>query len=281
MLHQAGFTNVVATLGTALTTDHLPMLKKGDPRVIVAYDGDNAGKAAALKAARMLAAGNFEGGVVLFEGGKDPADLVKEGKQDYLNQLFKHPKKFTEFVIQTLADQFDINVPEQRQKAAREVGQFIKTLDPILREEYEGFASITLKSTRNLFKSEKALPSSNAKTADQDTEEMSIFKTLLLYPKLVDYILDVGDETIFEYHRDIFLLIMQEKFEDKRIVELNLDERIKPYSEEEVLRGINNLLVKNLEKKLAFVKQDGTMGFKEKSHAIRAIQDKIKTLKRS
>lgn len=280
MLHQAGFTNVVATLGTALTTDHLPMLKKGDPRVIVAYDGDNAGKAAALKAARMLAAGNFEGGVVLFEGGKDPADLVKEGKQDYLNQLFKHPKKFTEFVIQTLADQFDINVPEQRQKAAREVGQFIKTLDPILREEYEGFASITLKSTRNLFKSEKALPSSNAKTADQDTEEMSIFKTLLLYPKLVDYILDVGDETIFEYHRDIFLLIMQEKFEDKRIVELNLDERIKPYSEEEVLRGINNLLVKNLEKKLAFVKQDGTMGFKEKSHAIRAIQDKIKTLKR-
>lgn len=281
MLHQAGFTNVVATLGTALTSDHLPLLKKGEPKVIVAYDGDKAGKAAALKAARMLAAANFEGGVVLFEEGKDPADLVKEGQQEYLGKLFRQPKKFTEFVIQTLAEQFDINIPEQRQKAAREVGQFINTLDPILREEYEGFASATLKSTRNLFKSEKNLPGNRAaQRTDQDTEELSIFKTLLLYPKLVDYILDVGDETIFEYHRDIFMLIVREELEDKRIVELNLNEGIKPYSEEEVLRGINNLLIKNLEKKLAIVRQDGTMDFRRKSHTIRAVQDKIKRLKK-
>ncbi len=280
MLHQAGFTNVVATLGTALTADHLPLLKKGDPKVIVAYDGDKAGKAAALKAAKMLAASNFEGGVVLFEEGKDPADLVKEGKQDYLNQLFKHPKKFTEFVIQTIADGFDINVPEQRRNAAREIGQFIRGLDPILREEYENFASITLKSTRNLFKSEKSLPTSAAKNPDQDTAEMSILKSLLLYPKLVDYILDVGDETIFEYHRDIFTVIMREELEDKRVIELNLDERIKPYSEEEVLRGINNLLIRNLEKQLAFVKQDSSTDFRQKSHTIRSIQDKIKRLKR-
>lgn len=280
MLHQAGFSNVVATLGTALTSDHLPLLKKGDPKVIVAYDGDNAGKAAALKAAKMLAASNFEGGVVLFEEGKDPADLVKEGKQDYLNQLFKHPKKFSEFVIQTLAEHFDINVPEQRQKAAREIGQFIRTLDPILREEYEGFASITLKSTRNLFKSEKNLPGNSVKAAAHDTGEMSILKSLLQYPKLVDYILDVGDETIFEYHRDIFMLIMQEQLEDKRIIELNLDERIKPFNETDLLQGINKLLVKNLEKKLAFVKGDSSMDFRQKSHTMRAIQDKIKQLKR-
>lgn len=279
MLHQAGFTNVVATLGTALTGDHLPLLKKGEPRVIVAYDGDNAGKAAALKAAKMLAVGNFEGGVVLFEEGKDPADLVKEGKQDYLNALFKHPKKFTEFVIQTIADGFDINIPEQRQKAAREIGQFIKGLDPIIREEYEGFASITLKSTRNLFKSAKNMPASSSKSADQDTAEMSILKTLLIYPKLVDYILDVGDEGIFEYHRDIFIAIMKEAFDDKRITELNLDERIKPFSEEEVIGGINKLLIKNLEKQLAFVKNDATMDFRQKSHTMRSIQDKIKKLK--
>lgn len=280
MLHQAGFTNVVATLGTALTSDHLPLLKKGEPKVIVAYDGDNAGKAAALKAAKMLAVGNFEGGVVLFEEGKDPADLVKEGKQEYLNALFKHPKKFTEFVIQTIADSFDINIPEQRQKAAWEVGQFIKGLDPIIREEYEGFASITLKSTRNLFKSAKNMPASSSRSADQDTAEMSILKTLLIYPKLVDYILDVGDESIFEYHRDIFIAIMKEAFDDKRITELNLDERIKPFSEEEVIGGINKLLIKNLEKKLAFVKNDASMDFRQKSHTIRSFQDKIKKLKR-
>ncbi|MDP1785199.1 MAG: DNA primase, partial [Sulfuricurvum sp.] len=79
MLHQAGFTQSVATLGTALTAEHLPLLRKGEPRVLVAYDGDKAGRAAALKASKLLSMGGFEGGVILFEGGKDPADMIKEG----------------------------------------------------------------------------------------------------------------------------------------------------------------------------------------------------------
>jgi len=78
MLHQAGFTTAVATLGTALTASHLPTLKKGEPKVILAYDGDKAGQAAALKAAKLLSANSFEGSVVLFPEGKDPADMVKE-----------------------------------------------------------------------------------------------------------------------------------------------------------------------------------------------------------
>ena len=53
MLHQAGFTNAVATLGTALTPEHLPLLRKGEPKVIMAYDGDKAGRAAALKASKL------------------------------------------------------------------------------------------------------------------------------------------------------------------------------------------------------------------------------------
>jgi DNA primase len=79
MLHQAGFTNAVATLGTALTVEHLPLLRKGEPKVIMAYDGDKAGRAAALKASRLLSAGGFSGGVVIFLDGMDPADMVKNG----------------------------------------------------------------------------------------------------------------------------------------------------------------------------------------------------------
>ncbi|MEJ2501471.1 MAG: DNA primase, partial [Campylobacterales bacterium] len=75
MLHQAGFTQAVATLGTALTSEHLPLLRKGEPRIIMAYDGDAAGRNAALKASKLLSASGFDGGVVLFEGGLDPADM--------------------------------------------------------------------------------------------------------------------------------------------------------------------------------------------------------------
>ena len=62
MFHQAGFTEAVASMGTALTTEHLPLLRKGDPKIILAYDGDKAGQAAALKAAQMLSHGGFDGG---------------------------------------------------------------------------------------------------------------------------------------------------------------------------------------------------------------------------
>ncbi len=76
MLHQAGFDYAVATLGTALTKEHLPLLRKGEPKVILSYDGDKAGINAAFKAAKILSEASIEGGVVIFENGADPADMV-------------------------------------------------------------------------------------------------------------------------------------------------------------------------------------------------------------
>ena len=69
-----------ATLGTALTTEHLPLLRRGEPKVILAYDGDKAGLAAAFKASVMLSQSEFEGGVIIFADGMDPADMVHNGK---------------------------------------------------------------------------------------------------------------------------------------------------------------------------------------------------------
>lgn len=62
LLHQAGFKNATATLGTALTPSHLPLLKKGDPEILLSYDGDKAGRNAAYKASLMLAKEQRRGG---------------------------------------------------------------------------------------------------------------------------------------------------------------------------------------------------------------------------
>jgi DNA primase len=84
-LHQAGIANVVATCGTAVGVEHLRMIARYAPRVVLAFDGDAAGvKAAerAWEAARELAAG--DGGITLdlrvlvLEEGRDPADLVND-----------------------------------------------------------------------------------------------------------------------------------------------------------------------------------------------------------
>lgn len=277
MLHQAGFDNTVATLGTALTSEHLPLLKKGEPKIILAYDGDNAGKNAALKAAKMLSMASFDGGVVLFEESKDPADFVKEGKIDYLNALFKHPKKFIEFVIETIALEYDLNIPEQKQGAKNEINSFLKNLSPILQEEYISFASGVLKSKESFFKIKKTYPSKET-AQSYDVAEMSMLKTLILNPYLVEYLLDVCDENIFEHHRDIFIDIIQNRAESKKLLELELNEKILPLTEDELKEKIKKLQILNLQKKLNLIKNDQTMDFKKKSFEIRKTQDMIKNL---
>ena len=108
MLHQAGFSNAVATLGTALTIEHLPLLKKGEPKVVLAYDGDNAGIAAALKASILLSQHNIFGGVVIFDNGLDPADMVKNNQINELEKLFANPTPFSNFVIAQIAQKSNL-----------------------------------------------------------------------------------------------------------------------------------------------------------------------------
>jgi len=134
MLHQAGFTNAVATLGTALTVEHLPLLRKGEPKVVMAYDGDKAGRNAALKASRLLSAGGFSGGVVIFEEGLDPADMVKNGAVEELASMFRNTKPFIEFVLDEVLSLYDLRDPKAKEVCMNEGLAYLKTLSPLLQE---------------------------------------------------------------------------------------------------------------------------------------------------
>ena len=87
-LYAVGIKNVVATLGTALTTDHAKLLKRLTKNVIVLFDGDRAGQAAAEKSLPiLLSEGLHPRGLVLPEG-MDPDEFVrKQGKEDLLGRL--------------------------------------------------------------------------------------------------------------------------------------------------------------------------------------------------
>ncbi len=76
MSHQAGITNTVAVSGTALTPQHLSMLKRLAPAVILAFDSDKAGFAAAMKSAEAALGMGIEVKVAEIISGKDPADLI-------------------------------------------------------------------------------------------------------------------------------------------------------------------------------------------------------------
>jgi DNA primase len=81
-LHQAGIEDVVATLGTALSEHHARELARKVPRVVVCYDGDDAGRKAAVGALRTLLAANLDVSVVLLPDGQDPDDIVRRRGRD-------------------------------------------------------------------------------------------------------------------------------------------------------------------------------------------------------
>jgi len=78
--HQAGFHNVVATLGTSLTPDHVRTLKRLAPSVVLSFDGDSAGLKAAFRASQIFAEEDVEVRVMDLPQGEDPDSLLKANK---------------------------------------------------------------------------------------------------------------------------------------------------------------------------------------------------------
>jgi len=156
MFHQAGFKESVATLGTALTNEHIPLLKKGEPQVILAYDGDKAGVEAGFRASQMLSSSGFDGGIVLFKDGLDPADMIATGKADEVAKILRKPKKFISFVIEKIAQKYDINNPIEKEKAFNDINRFLHTLSPIVRESYLPQVASMLSISSNIIANQTA-----------------------------------------------------------------------------------------------------------------------------
>ncbi|MEM9702037.1 MAG: DNA primase, partial [Planctomycetota bacterium] len=82
-MHKAGYQNVVATLGTALTKDHVAVLRRFTNRIVLVLDGDRAGQDAAEKALQKLLAESVDLRVLTLPAGTDPADFVSERPEDF------------------------------------------------------------------------------------------------------------------------------------------------------------------------------------------------------
>ncbi|WP_457596127.1 DNA primase [Hydrogenimonas sp.] len=293
MLHQAGFTTAVATLGTALTPDHLPLLRKGDPKVIVAYDGDKAGVAAAMKAATLLSNHNFEGGVVLFGGGMDPADMIKAGKIEAVEALFNEPIPFPRFVIDQIVGEHDLSSPHEKERAFLAVKKFLGALSPFVVEKYAPYAALLLQvnPARLAPSLQAAAPTPYARApqppAQQtpaaltltDVAEAAIIKTLLQTPSLVDMVLDTMDGSMFGHHKEAFEALVAGREHDA-LLRIEMDESIKPFSEEELKRQLIYFLRLYYQRALDNIKKNDRLPLQKKMFLMRRYRDYIERLKR-
>ncbi|HQS66997.1 MAG TPA: DNA primase [Sulfuricurvum sp.] len=285
MLHQAGFTQSVATLGTALTAEHLPLLRKGEPRVLVAYDGDKPGRAAALKASKLLSMGGFEGGVILFEGGKDPADMIKEGLVTQLNALLHHPVAFIEFVISEICSGYDLRDPRVKENALNECLGYIKTLSPLMQEEYRPFIASQIGISPSLIRLAHTSSTKTALQAPQlshhDMWELSLIKTILERPQITDGLLDYLDASLLQYHPNEFAAAIGKNSDDPQLMAITMDDRIHSFDGDEGLRAeLMTFLSAHYNRELKKLASENSLSFDQKSYAIRQIREKIARLKR-
>lgn len=122
-MHQAGFTNAVASLGTALTSGHASLMGRYTKEVLLTYDSDEAGQKAALRGIPILRAAGIRPRVVNLTPYKDPDEFIKsEGKEAFEKRLDKAMNYFL-FEVKVLEKQYNLADPEGKTQFYREIAR--------------------------------------------------------------------------------------------------------------------------------------------------------------
>lgn len=111
MLHQYGFSNAVATLGTALTPNHLRKLKGYTKEVYTLFDSDAAGNAAALRSVPMFIDEEMHARIVLIPAGLDPDDLLQKQGAAQMAQHIQKAMPIMDFFLDSMRTKFNIETP--------------------------------------------------------------------------------------------------------------------------------------------------------------------------
>jgi len=278
MFHQAGFTEAVASMGTALTPEHLPLLRKGDPKIILAYDGDKAGVAAALKAAQMLSAAGFDGGVVLFPDGQDPADLIAKGESEAVAKLLREAKPLIPFVLEKTIYAYDLNDPRAKEAAFGAAKQFLGTLSQIIKDAYIPMAATLLGVAPALFGKQTDLTrvkESFTRQRDDTSIPLSIIKTLLEKPNLIDSVLNVITVDMFGEYSALFRLLLNEEYDNPALVGLSISEDAQVMSEEALFNDLRKFLIRFYKQKLKVIPRDTSLPSDKKVYLIRKLRTDI------
>lgn len=136
-LHQAGFTNAVATLGTAVTSEHARIIARFTKNVLLAYDSDSAGKRATDKAIEALTELGINVRVIELGDAKDPDDFIKKQGAGAFGLKLKGSSGRIDYAIGEILKKYNLSLPDDLQSATDELINYIAALgDKPSREIY-------------------------------------------------------------------------------------------------------------------------------------------------
>lgn len=132
-LHQAGFTNAVASLGTAFTSQHAVLLKRYTDQVVLTYDSDGAGVRAALRAIPILKEVGMSVKVLDMKPYKDPDEFIKNLGQDEFQKRIDRAVNSFMFEISVIRSEYNMQDPESKtgfyNAVARKLLEFSEKLE--------------------------------------------------------------------------------------------------------------------------------------------------------
>jgi DNA primase len=134
---QAGLTNVVASLGTALTLPQLGLIERFAGRVVINYDGDAAGRQAAQRAVTLCFEKGLPSRVLVLPDGLDPDGAMKALGPDRYRELLARAVPGFRYFVGGLTRGKDMGVPEEKARVVKQVLEEIARVpDPVMRGDY-------------------------------------------------------------------------------------------------------------------------------------------------
>ena len=163
-LHQAGFDNAVASMGTALTPEQIRLLSRFTKELVLCYDNDNAGKVATERALQLLNGSEFSVKVLQLPRRRtEDGELVKQDADDFIKnqgpaafeRLLGGSENGVEFRMAQVAGKYDLDSDEQRVAYSQEISELLATLPgAVEREIYAARAAETARITPEAMKLE-------------------------------------------------------------------------------------------------------------------------------
>ena len=253
-LHAAGFTNAVATLGTAITAEQARLMSRYTKRVVICYDSDEPGQIAANKAMRIISDVGLEVRLLVLEGAKDPDEYIKNFGADKFRSILEGAKIPFEYKLDNILAKYDVTIPKDQIKAVGEVENLISAFySEAERDIYIRIAADKLKiaavgikndvekiraknertekkdESRHIIQStagysDKVNPDYAKAPAIAKTEEI-IIGLLMLFPEHRKYVFEnaalTADDFFTAFNRRIFEYIEEKYRDNDKLVDLN------------------------------------------------------------
>ncbi len=134
-LYQAGFKNVVASMGTSLTQEQARLIKRYADTVLISYDGDSAGQKANMRGLDILKGEGVNVKVVPLPEGLDPDDVIKQGGAEGYQKCLDSAMPLIDYKLSVLEKGFDMTRTEDKRKFVGEAIKIVRTSDSAAEQE--------------------------------------------------------------------------------------------------------------------------------------------------